>query len=620
MAFNGTPVASPTFTGSGGPVTGSGSVAFNGTTQYINLGFPHPGNFASGNGSWTVQGWVKTSTTPAATKVIVGTLQRDDSGSGWYVGINSSGNIVAAIDPSGITSTNSIHDNAWHHFALVTVNGELSTLYLDGVSVGTPVTTLYAGPQTLSTGAVIADGTCRIGAFGTTGSPSNFFTGSVSEVSYHDYAVYTSNFTPPTVALAASVLGTVALYHLSADANDSNVQFTVSTVTLTNGDSMNILTPVAGVSNPTDIVHILHGYTGTYTSFNTSPQAFSMVARLCQAGYLVYVPDGAQNSWGNAAGLTGHLQGYQYMTANYAVRNVYGIGQSMGGQVSLLSVANGNIPFKGLYLQVPVCNLLDIYTYGTAGIISSINTAYNIPGGGSYAVQTAGHDPLLISASSYINHCKNFRFIYDPGNDLTVNQFNSSVPMSSLLIGHGAYEVSAVSYGGGHSPAGAGNGSGIAAKLGGSVMQPADILAFFTRASTAQGVVSVVSTGTTTITVDGPTGRTDLYAILSNSKTDNPYSGSISSAYYTTGSVYETYNSAHWSAYAIALTETGLGTGVYTAAVPTAAKSAMVYQRVYARSLSTAATTDTLLAATALTGSGGGSGSNGFQWVMGLTC
>jgi hypothetical protein len=87
------------------------------------------------------------------------------------------------------------------------------------------------------------------------------------------------------------------------------------------------------------------------------------------------------------------------------------IAQSMGGSSGFKIVADNLIPnIKGLYCIYPVSNLANMY--GNASYTTAIQTAYGIPGTGTYATQTAGHDPVLFTSAQLQRFTMPVRFTH----------------------------------------------------------------------------------------------------------------------------------------------------------------------------------------------------------------
>lgn len=86
-----------------------------------------------GNSSRTVEAWVKTSTSTVGTIVNYGNQSANQR---FGVLLGGSGQVLVIGEFNDYTTTTSINDNNWHHVA-VTFDGNLLTVYVDGVNVGT---------------------------------------------------------------------------------------------------------------------------------------------------------------------------------------------------------------------------------------------------------------------------------------------------------------------------------------------------------------------------------------------------------------------------------------------------------------------------------------------------
>lgn len=163
-----------------------------------------------------------------------------------------------------------------------------------------------------------------------------------------------------------------------------------------------IVPPGLSGLTPMPLVIYCHGAGDDALSATHGPSHEDIYTALAAEGILV----GAVTSTGvgNDENLAGIYGFYEWICENWTVSSVAFMAQSMGGVVSQLALTGlgGTYPdLKGFLGIYPVSNLAVFYenpTYETA-----INAAYDIPGGGNYATQTAGHDPVLIDADEYPN-------------------------------------------------------------------------------------------------------------------------------------------------------------------------------------------------------------------------
>ena len=166
--------------------------------------------FANGT-TWTIEGMIAIAAAPTGVKVAFGESHR-----GW-IGVASNGRIVANYNGvsntdvyfNGTTASGGgtnpvITDGVRRHVALVSNGASGVSLYLDGVLVGSSVTTAYAGS---------GDAPFAIGTHGP--SPASYiWPGPIDEVAVFNVARYTSSFTPPAAPYVGDEVGLKALYHL----------------------------------------------------------------------------------------------------------------------------------------------------------------------------------------------------------------------------------------------------------------------------------------------------------------------------------------------------------------------------------------------------------------------
>lgn len=174
------------------------SVAFNGSTDYLTA--PDNAAFDFGSGAFTVQWWeyrngAKNDVSPISRRVNV-------SGSSnriWTFNYESGGNLTSYFDDGAGTVYLTITAGAayyyqWNHYA-VTRSGNTITIYRNGVSIntGTLTQTLPAGGQALPIGLM---------------QSGYYFNGYIAGVQIiKGTAIYTGNFTPPTLLFPSSAPG-----------------------------------------------------------------------------------------------------------------------------------------------------------------------------------------------------------------------------------------------------------------------------------------------------------------------------------------------------------------------------------------------------------------------------
>lgn len=150
---------------------------------------------------------------------------------------------------------------------------------------------------------------------------------------------------------------------------------------------------------PAPLAICFHGSNSDETHWSTNSNGRAVANALTSAGYVAlgvgYTANGA--TWGAQASLDAYYAAYQYVRDNYAIGPVVFYANSMGGIESLLTLAERRIPGVVAWVGTsPTGSLANAYADpGAQGFTALINTAYGIPGGGTYAAQTAGHDPAL---------------------------------------------------------------------------------------------------------------------------------------------------------------------------------------------------------------------------------
>lgn len=166
---------------------------------------------------------------------------------------------------------------------------------------------------------------------------------------------------------------------------------------------INVLTPANYDSRkPSPLVIYCHGWGGTELSMTTafSTQANTVLASLLANGYVV----ATSYQTGPSEAGTGYLSIanlYKYVRDHYAVGPVIIMSESFGGVSGLLTIAKRTVPnIVGWLGWYPVTNLAALYAANPT-LKTGIDAAYNIPAGGTYAVQTAGFDPATYAGSDF---------------------------------------------------------------------------------------------------------------------------------------------------------------------------------------------------------------------------
>ena len=177
---------------------GTGSMKFNGTTDYLSI--PFTPQYTFGTGNWTVECWIYINSLSASQEV----MQVNQAGSTSYanvrVTIATNGSLQLFCSTTGgswinssSTPSSTVTTGAWYHLAAVR-NGSAFNLYINGTSQLN-----YSSAVTLQD----AGGATWIGAiqYPSTGSVYAPFNGYIDDLRVtKGVARYTANFTAPTAA------------------------------------------------------------------------------------------------------------------------------------------------------------------------------------------------------------------------------------------------------------------------------------------------------------------------------------------------------------------------------------------------------------------------------------
>lgn len=205
---------------------------------------------------------------------------------------------------------------------------------------------------------------------------------------------------------------------------------------------------------PRPLVMLNHAAGQTERMWLDLPQFRTLSDALTDAGYIIVAsrltdhPPNGYNSWGNQGSLDANAELYEFVAANYPVDSsrVAMSGDSMGGLSTLLAIPDGRVPVKCAALYYPVVNLRGQYDYNSQ-MAGGIRVAYGInPDGSNYAVQTAGHDPILRPASDFAG--VHLRFYGGDGD--TIVLWNSQARAFLARVAGVAREASAVRLDGNH--------------------------------------------------------------------------------------------------------------------------------------------------------------------------
>jgi hypothetical protein len=174
-------------------------------------------------------------------------------------------------------------------------------------------------------------------------------------------------------------------------------------------------------------VMVHHGAGATETDWLTNSLTVGVREALLAQGHIISGCNAAGDNWGNTAGINAYAAQWADVQTRFpSINKLVFFAGSMGGMTSQLTIAAATMPVRGWYAVFPACNLAEEYSLT---FTAAINTAYNIPTGGTYAVQTAGHDPVLLSGSSFPLR---MRFTGSPA-DTIVPRAQNGVRMQALV-------------------------------------------------------------------------------------------------------------------------------------------------------------------------------------------
>jgi len=177
------------------PVAPNRSVYFDGTGDYLSL----PDGTAAvqfGSGDFTVEAWIYQTSSVNPGRIVNNWSSSTPSTASWEILVAPT-SIIFACSSNGSSSqvslSGTIGTGRWHHFAAVR-SGNIFTLYVDGISVGSTTQSI----------TLQAANTFTIAARRNSASYVEPFPGYISNLRIvKGTAVYTANFTPPTSDLTA---------------------------------------------------------------------------------------------------------------------------------------------------------------------------------------------------------------------------------------------------------------------------------------------------------------------------------------------------------------------------------------------------------------------------------
>ena len=165
--------------------SGSGSIGFNGSSQYLsvasNTAFSFPADF-------TFECWVYLTTASGTKTIFTNRSSLGTTGIAWVAQSGSSALSIYTNSAFSAVSSTAISLNTWTHVAL-TRSGSTITQWLNGVSVATATNS-----------SAFTEAQCYIGA---NNSAAEFWPGYITNFRIlKGTALYTSTFTPPTAPLS----------------------------------------------------------------------------------------------------------------------------------------------------------------------------------------------------------------------------------------------------------------------------------------------------------------------------------------------------------------------------------------------------------------------------------
>lgn len=216
-------------------------------------------------------------------------------------------------------------------------------------------------------------------------------------------------------------------------------------------------------STPIKLIVYHSGSGEDYQAVITDSLKSAVINALFAAGYYIAGVSVGDN-WGNQDAIDTYNDLHSQIDVDYAIDRTGFLSQSMGGLSGLLCLAGGTINANAWYGIYPVCDLRNIYDLGA--FAGAIRTAYGIePGGSDYNALTAGHDPILKSASEF--PLIRYRFTAS-SSDTSVPKVDNSDDFSALIASRGIEETVVAASGNHGDP---------------SHFNAADVVAFFNRAT-----------------------------------------------------------------------------------------------------------------------------------------
>jgi alpha-tubulin suppressor-like RCC1 family protein len=181
---------------------GSGSVAFDGTGDYLSA--PVGSVFQFGTGDFTVECWIYPTTLNSSTDYHIADFRDSNDTGSFRTGINGTTIPFVANSAGGILNGSyTFTTNTWYHFAVTRRSGTL-TIWINGTSAGSNTTTTNFTGSKITIGSAVNNAGPYFGYI----DDLRITTG---------YARYTSNFTAPTAAFGVDTYFNLTSFLISGD-------------------------------------------------------------------------------------------------------------------------------------------------------------------------------------------------------------------------------------------------------------------------------------------------------------------------------------------------------------------------------------------------------------------
>ena len=217
---------------------GDSSIKFDGTGDYLLI--PASSDFDFGSSNWTFECWARLDSVSSEQHFLT---MGEEADRGWRIITFGPGGTSGWSSYRETTATTNDLDfkqgsmtssvDTWYHLAFVRNSGTL-TFYVDGTSVGTPITGISGDFDTGTDSSQITIGA----GYNNSGALEGYFSGYMDEIRISDTARYTTTFPVPTTAFTADA-NTLLLIHsnwdggLGADSSGNYNTFTPTNLVAT---------------------------------------------------------------------------------------------------------------------------------------------------------------------------------------------------------------------------------------------------------------------------------------------------------------------------------------------------------------------------------------------------